>query len=48
MKGENPLYMQKLIFTPQEKSADPDINTTGLTKEDVMKSVKKTDLKNNK
>ena len=48
MKGENPLYMQKLIFKPQEKAADPDINTTGLTKADVMKSVKKTDLKNNK
>ena len=47
MKGENPLYMQKLTFTPQEKTADPDINTTGLTKEDVMKSVKKTDLKSN-
>ena len=47
MKGENPLYMQKLIFTPQEKAADPDINTTGLTKEDVMKSIKKTNLKNN-
>ena len=47
MKGENPLYMQKLTFTPQEKAADPDINTTGLTKQDVMKSVKKTDLKNN-
>ncbi len=48
MKGQNPLYLQKLIFTPQEKAADPDINTTGLTKADVMKSVKKTDLKNNK
>ena len=47
MKGENPLYMQKLVFTPQEKAADPDINTTGLTKEDVMKSVKKTEIKNN-
>ena len=48
MKGQNPLYMQKLTFTTQAKAADPDINTTGLTKEDVMKGVKKTDLKNNK
>ncbi len=48
MKGESPSYMQKLTFTSQAKAADPDINTTGLTKQDVMKSVKKTDLKNNK
>jgi len=41
MNGENPEYMQKLTFSPQDNSADPDKNTTGLTKEDVMKGVKK-------
>ena len=37
MNGANPVYMQKLTFATQENSADADINTTGLSKEDVMK-----------
>ncbi|MEO5675417.1 MAG: hypothetical protein ABIQ74_12300 [Chitinophagales bacterium] len=40
MNGGNPEYMQKLTFSPQGGSGDPDINTTGLTKEDVMKGSK--------
>ena len=45
MNGGNPIYMQKLTFSTQENSADPDINTTGLTKEDVMKGMKKNGVK---
>lgn len=45
MNGGNPLYMQKLTFAMQENTADADINTTGLTKEEVMKNMKKTDEK---
>jgi hypothetical protein len=41
MNGGSPAYMQKLTFATQGNSADPDINTTGLTKEDVMKGTKK-------
>jgi hypothetical protein len=41
MNGGNPEYMQKLMFSPQMDAADPDKNTTGLTKEDVMKGMKK-------
>lgn len=41
MNGGNPEYMQKLSFTPEENAADPDKNTTGLTKEDVMNGMKK-------
>ena len=41
MNGGNPEYMQKLTFSPQPNAADPDKNTTGLTKEDVMKGMKK-------
>ncbi len=42
MAGKNPDYMQKLQFNVEtEKAADPDINTTGLTKEDVMAAIKK-------
>lgn len=41
MNGGNPEYMQKLTFSSQENSADPDKNTTGLTKDDVMKEMKK-------
>ena len=37
MNGGNPQYMQGLTFT-QKGNGDPDINTTGLTKEDVMKT----------
>ena len=42
MNGGNPAYMQKLSFSPAENAADPDKNTTGLTKEDVMNGMKKT------
>ena len=45
MNGGNPMYMQKLSFSTQENAADPDINTTGLTKEDVMKGMKKAGAK---
>lgn len=41
MNGGNPEYMQKLAFSSQGNSADPDKNTTGLTKEDVVKGMKK-------
>ena len=41
MNGGNPEYMTKLTFEPQTGAADADINTTGLTKEDVMKGGKK-------
>lgn len=40
MNGGNPEYMQRLTFKSQPQSADPDKNTTGLTKEDVMKKSK--------
>ena len=39
MKGGNPLYMAKLTFTPKLNTADPDKNTTGLTKDDVTKAM---------
>ena len=42
MNGANPVYMQKLTFSTQENTADPDLNTTGLTKEDVMNGMKLT------
>ena len=38
MKGGNPLYMAKLTFTPKLNTADPDKNTTGLTKDGVTKA----------
>jgi hypothetical protein len=41
MNGGNPEYMSKLVFSSMSGTADPDINTTGLTKEDVMKGEKK-------
>lgn len=40
MNGGNPEYMQKLTFEQQPRAADPDKNTTGLTKEDVMNKQK--------
>lgn len=40
MNGGNPVYMQKLTFSTQPDAADPDKNTTGLTKEDVMNGKK--------
>ena len=39
MNGGNPEYMQRLSFSAQPNAADPDKNTTGLTKEDVMKGI---------
>lgn len=41
MNGGNPAYMQKIAFATQGNVADPDKNTTGLTKEDVEKGIKK-------
>ncbi len=41
MNGGNPEYMQKLTFAPHSNAVDPDKNTTGLNKEDVMKGMKK-------
>lgn len=41
MNGGNPDYMQHLTFSSQPNAADPDKNTTGLTKKDVMKGMKK-------
>lgn len=42
MNGENPQYMEKLQFSAETKAAaDPDVNTTGLTKEEVMAAIKK-------
>ena len=40
MNGGNPEYMQKLTFKAQSGAGDPDKNTTGLTKEDVMSKQK--------
>ena len=45
MNGGNPIYLQKLTFSTQENTADSDMNTTGLTKEDVMKGMKETEAK---
>lgn len=42
MNGAHPVYMQKLSFATGTNTVDPDINTTGLTKEDVAKGIKKT------
>jgi hypothetical protein len=41
MNDGNPVYMQQLTFTPQGSAADLDKNTTGLTKEDAIKKIKK-------
>lgn len=40
MNGGNPVYMHHLIFTSQSNTADADINTTGLSKQDVIKGDK--------
>jgi hypothetical protein len=40
MNGGNPEYMLKLTFEPKDQAGDPDKNTTGLTKEDVLKKTK--------
>ncbi len=47
MNGGNPIYMQKLTFTPHASPADADVNTTGLTKEEMMKNMKKSNMQNN-
>ena len=39
MKGGHPAYMEKLSFTVKSNTADPDKNTTGLTKEQVTKAI---------
>lgn len=39
MKGGHPIYMEKLSFTVKSNTADPDKNTTGLTKEQVTKAI---------
>lgn len=41
LRSGNPEYMTKLTFEPQAGAADADINTTGLTKADVMKGGQK-------
>jgi len=41
MSGKNPEYMAKLTFSSQDKAADPDKNTTGLTKAEVTAAVEK-------
>ncbi len=41
MNGANPPYMAKLSFSSDPNSANPDKNTTGLTKEDVANGIKK-------
>jgi hypothetical protein len=41
MSGKNPEYMKKLQFDVETKAvADPGVNTTGLTKEEVMAAIK--------
>jgi hypothetical protein len=45
MNGGKPAYMEKLTFAPKQNTGDPDKNTTGLTKEDVMKAVRKIGVK---
>lgn len=41
MSGKNPEYMTKLTFSSQNNAADPDKNTTGLTKAEVTAAVEK-------
>lgn len=45
MKGGDPEYLKKLAFSPQNNAADADKNTTGLTKEEVMKGSQKSGMK---
>ncbi|MDQ3016227.1 MAG: hypothetical protein M3R25_05850 [Bacteroidota bacterium] len=46
MNGGTPMYMQKLTFTAHSSPADPDLNTTGLSKDDMKKSVTKNTIQN--
>ncbi|RAJ19780.1 hypothetical protein LX77_03410 [Gelidibacter algens] len=42
MSGKDPDYMKKLQFNVETKAvADPGVNTTGLTKDEVMAAIKK-------
>jgi len=41
MNGGNPEYMNKLTFSIQTNTPDPDKNTTGLTKEQVTAAIEK-------
>lgn len=45
MQGGKPGYMEKLTFSTQKNTEDADINTTGLTKQDVMKGAMKSAMK---
>ena len=45
MSGSNPAYMEKLTFSFKSNTEDPDVNTTGLTKEDVTKAIEKNKMK---
>lgn len=40
MNGGKPEYQQKLTFSTEKDAADPDQNTTGLTKKEVMAKMK--------
>jgi hypothetical protein len=48
MSGESPEYMEKLTFSSQPNAADPDKNTTGLTKAEVMAAIEKNVQINNR
>lgn len=45
MNGGNPEYLQKLTFASQDNAADPDENTMGMTKKEMMKKMKETEGK---
>ncbi len=47
MNGGNPVYMQKLTFAPHSSPADPDLNTTGLSKDDMKKGGMKNTMQHN-
>ena len=46
MSGANPEYMTKLAFSSQPNAADPDKNTTGLTKAEVTAAIEKNSINN--
>jgi hypothetical protein len=46
MNGGTPEYQQGLTFSPEPQAGDPGENTTGLTKKEVMKKMKKKDKPN--
>ena len=45
MKGGHPAYMEKLTFELKSNTEDADINTTGLTKEEVAHAIAQNDKK---